>query len=142
MYHSNCFLPTAKRGCVVSWASDSFMQSCYHPRKPNNWGKHFNQQVHHMEQNLFFFRRFHLPDNNAAIHITRSVQMGFEEHEDEVPHLRGLYQSADFSVIKPLWQVWKNESASNILSLYLAFPEISMKNGLNAIQDVYNSIPR
>jgi len=100
-------------------------------------------EVHPLVQVLF-------PNNDAIfqvddlpIHMARSVQSWFEEHEDALQHLLWLSQSPNLNIIEPLWSVVEGRVRSRFLPFSVKQLEEEWYSiPLETTQNLHKSVPR
>jgi hypothetical protein len=77
-----------------------------------------------------------------------TVQLRFEEHEDELQHLPWPLQSPDLNIIEPLWPVLVTTTRNrfpppiSLKQLEHVLQEELYKIPLETLQNLYESIPR
>ena len=76
-------------------------------------------QVHPVVQVLFSNNAAIFKDNNLPIHIVRTVQSWFEEHEDSLQHLLWLAQSPNLNIIKTVWSIGESRVRSRFSPSFL-----------------------
>jgi len=69
--------------------------------------------------------------DDSLIHIARSVQSCFEEHEDARQHLLWPAQMPNLNIIEPLWSVLEEQLEEEWYSI-----------PLETSQNLYESVPR
>ena len=70
------------------------------------------KQVHPVVQMMFPKNDTIFQNDNSPIHIARSVQAWFEEHEDAFQHLPWPAQLIGLNIIEPVWSVLESRARS------------------------------
>ncbi|GFV75699.1 DDE_3 domain-containing protein [Trichonephila clavipes] len=75
----------------------------HNSERKNHWG-----EVYPIMKTLFPAGYELFLVDNAPIHATRLVKVGFDEHVDNVKHLPWPKQSSNFNINVPLWFILEN----------------------------------
>ena len=89
-----CLIPTVKHGdgsvmiwAAVSWYSADPIITLNGRITASDYVDILGNQVHPMIKMMFLNQDANFQDDDSPIHIARSIQSWFKEHEDELQHL-------------------------------------------------------
>jgi hypothetical protein len=150
-YNPECLVPAVKDGggsvtiwAAISWYSAGPVITMSGRIAASDYVDVLGNQVHPVVQMLYDV--FH--DDYSPIHVARSVQSWFEEHEDTLHHLLWLEQSPNLNIIEPLWSVLESTvrsrfpRPSSLKQLEEVLHEVWYSTPLETIQNLRKSIPR
>jgi hypothetical protein len=88
-----------------------------------------------MVQMLFHKNDAIFQDNISTTHTARSVQSGFQEHEDALQHIPWPAQSPGLNIIESLWSVFESRVISRLP------PPLSLKQLEDVLHKRWYNIP-